>query len=67
VNWHDRITNNPVILGGKPVVQGTRISIQFVVDLLGRGWTREQILHKYDQLTAADVQAGLEGPNTPGA
>jgi uncharacterized protein (DUF433 family) len=44
---------------GKPVVKGTRISVEFVLDLLGRGWTQEQILLEYDQLSTEDVQACL--------
>jgi len=59
MNWRDRITLDPKILVGKPIVRGTRISVEFVVDLLGRGWTTEQILSEYDQLTRDDVQACL--------
>lgn len=59
MNWHDRITLDPKILTGKPIIRGTRISVEFVVDLLGRGWTTEQILREYDHLTAEDIQACL--------
>lgn len=59
MNWRERIVVDPSILVGKPVIKGTRISVEFVVDLLGRGWTTEQILEQYDQLSAADVQACL--------
>ena len=57
MNWHDRITIDPKILSGKPIIKGTRISVEFVVDLLGRGWTNEQILKEYDHLTPEDIQA----------
>ena len=57
--WEDRITVDPEILVGKPVIKGTRISVEFVVDLLGRGWTTEQILGEYDHLTPEDIQACL--------
>ena len=57
--WQDRIVIDPDILAGKPIVKGTRISVEFVVDLLGRGWTQQQILGEYDHLTAEDVQACL--------
>ena len=50
MNWRERITIDPKILVGKPIIKGTRISVEFVVDLLGRGWTFEQILHEYDRL-----------------
>jgi uncharacterized protein (DUF433 family) len=59
VNWQDRITVDPNVLVGKPIVKGTRIAVEFVIDLLARGWTVEQILHDYDHLTAEDVQACL--------
>jgi uncharacterized protein (DUF433 family) len=59
MGWQERITIDPSLLLGKPVVKGTRISVEFVLDLLGRGWTQEQILLEYDQLSAEDVQACL--------
>ena len=59
MNWQERITVDPNVLVGKPIIKGTRISVEFVVDLLGRGWTTEQVLREYDHLTAADVQACL--------
>ena len=59
MNWRERITLDPKILVGKPIIKGTRISVEFVVDLLGRGWTFEQILHEYDHLKREDLQACL--------
>jgi uncharacterized protein (DUF433 family) len=59
VNWQERIIVDPGILVGKPVVKGTRISVEFVIDLLARGWTHEQILREYDHLTSDDIQACL--------
>jgi uncharacterized protein (DUF433 family) len=59
MDWHDRIVVNPKVLVGKPVIKGTRIAVEFVVDLLGRGWTTEQILREYDHLTPEDIQACL--------
>ena len=57
--WEDRITIDPRVLVGKPVVRGTRIAVEFVVDLLARGWTVERILNEYDHLTMEDIQACL--------
>jgi uncharacterized protein (DUF433 family) len=57
MSWKDRITIDPKILTGKPTIKGTRISVEFVIDLLASGWTEEQILHEYDHLTPADLQA----------
>jgi uncharacterized protein (DUF433 family) len=59
VDWHERIVVNPKVLLGKPVIKGTRIAVEFVVDLLGRGWTTEQILREYDHLSPEDIQACL--------
>lgn len=59
MNWRERIIIDPNILTGKPVVQGTRISVEFVLDLLGQGWTPETILQEYDFLTRDDLQACL--------
>ena len=59
MNWTERITVDPKILVGKPIVKGTRISVEFVIDLLGRGWTVEQVLKEYDHLTRDDIQACL--------
>jgi len=57
MSWQNRITLNPKILSGKPIIQGTRIAVEFVIDLLGQGWTVEQILTEYDHLTSEDIQA----------
>jgi uncharacterized protein (DUF433 family) len=59
MNWEERIEVNPRVLVGKPVIKGTRIAVEFVVDLLARGWTTDQILSEYDHLTTQDIQACL--------
>jgi uncharacterized protein (DUF433 family) len=59
MNWQDRITINPKVLVGKPIIKGTRIAVEFIVDLLGRGWTVDLILREYDHLSAEDIQACL--------
>jgi uncharacterized protein (DUF433 family) len=59
MDWRERIVVDPSILVGKPVVRGTRISVEFVIDLLARGWTTDQILGEYDHLRFEDVQACL--------
>lgn len=59
MTWKDRITIDPKVLVGKPVIKGTRIAVEFVIDLLARGWTTEQILNEYDHLTTEDIQACL--------
>ncbi len=59
MNWQDHIVIDPKILVGKPVIRGTRIAVEFVIDLLGRGWTVEQILEEYDHLSREQIQACL--------
>ncbi|MFN9297092.1 MAG: DUF433 domain-containing protein, partial [Acidobacteriota bacterium] len=39
MNWQDRITVDPNVLVGKPVIKGTRLAVEFIVDLLAAGWT----------------------------
>lgn len=55
----ERITVDPKIMVGKPVIRGTRLSVQFIVGLLSQGASVEEILDEYDGLTHADVQACL--------
>jgi uncharacterized protein (DUF433 family) len=46
-------------VAGKPVIKGTRLAVEFVVELLGEGWTEQQIVGQYPGLTADDVRACL--------
>ena len=59
MDWRDHIAVDPQILVGKPVVKGTRISVELVIDLLAAGWTQQQILDSYPTLKADDVRACL--------
>jgi uncharacterized protein (DUF433 family) len=59
MDWQDRISVDPKVLVGKPVIKGTRIAVEFLMELLANGWTREQILSNYPHLTAEDIQAAL--------
>ncbi len=59
MDWGDRITLDPRILVGKPIVTGTRIAVEMVVDLLAAGWTHQQILDSYPTLAEGDLRACL--------
>lgn len=59
MDWRDRISVDPGILVGKPVVTGTRISVEHVLDILAAGWTVPQILENYPTLTEPDIRACL--------
>ncbi len=54
------ITSSPGVLGGKPVIRGTRISVAFVLKLLSAGWTMDQILQNYSHLTKEGILSALE-------
>jgi uncharacterized protein (DUF433 family) len=56
----DRITYDPAILGGKPIIRGTRISVQLILEWIASGATRDDILRQHAHLTAADVEQALE-------
>ncbi|HUE89857.1 MAG TPA: DUF433 domain-containing protein [Vicinamibacterales bacterium] len=59
MDWRTRIVANPEVLVGKPVVKGTRISVELLMDLLASGYTPQQIIEQYDHLTREDIQACL--------
>jgi uncharacterized protein (DUF433 family) len=63
MDWEERITADPNVLVGKPIVRGTRIAVEFVIDLLASRWTERQILDNYPILTAEDVEACLHYAN----
>jgi len=59
MSWQDRISVDPKILVGKPIIKGTRISVELIVDLLAAGWTQDQILNSYPNITVEDIRASL--------
>jgi uncharacterized protein (DUF433 family) len=59
MDWQDRICIDPKILVGKPVIKGTRIAVEFLMELLANGWTHAQILKSYPHLKEEDIHAAL--------
>lgn len=59
MNWQHAIVIDPAVLLGKPVIRGTRISVELIVDMLARGWTHEEILGQHDHITEQDILACL--------
>jgi len=57
MNWKGYIVADPAILGGKPTVKGTRISVEFIIQRLAQGWTETQLLENYPRLTPKHLQA----------
>lgn len=54
-----RITANPNILGGKPIIRGTRLSVEFMLELLASNMSEEEILEDYPHITKGDIHAFL--------
>lgn len=57
MKWQQHIISDPEVLSGKPIIKGTRLSVGFILGLLGNGWTEQQILQNYPSLTTATLQA----------
>lgn len=57
--WKERITSNPEVLAGKPVIVGTRISVEFLLDCLASGRSISQVVEEYPHIAPEDVLAAL--------
>ena len=55
----ERITLEPRVMTGKPVVKGTRLTVEYILNLLAHGATVPEILEEYEGLTPEDIQACL--------
>jgi uncharacterized protein (DUF433 family) len=62
VNWQERIVVEPNILVGKPIIRGTRLAVEFIIDLLAQGWSTEDIIENYC-ITIEDIRACLSYTN----
>jgi len=56
-DWRERITVDPAVLVGKPVVRGTRLAVEFILDLVAEGWSFEEMMANYPGLTVEDIRA----------
>lgn len=57
MNWQEHIHSDSEILAGKPVVKGTRLSADFLLELLANGWSEEQLFESYPALTHDSLRA----------
>lgn len=57
MNWRERIVIDPNILVGKPVIKGTRLSVEFILDLLAQGWSESEIIENYPGIIQEDIKA----------
>ena len=55
----DRIVSNPKILNGKPIIKGTRISVELILELLASGMSTGKILEEYPHLKRRDILAAI--------
>ena len=60
MSWQERIAADPTVLLGKPVIKGTRLSVEFVVGLLAHRWAEQEVLRNYPGITREDIQACLQ-------
>ena len=59
MDWPERITIDQNVLLGKPVIRGTRLSVEFIIDLLAEGWSSEEVMVSYPGVVTEDIQACL--------
>lgn len=59
MSWQDKIEIDSEIAFGKPVVKGTRLTVEFLIDLLAQGWSEQEVLDNYPTITKEDLLACL--------
>ena len=59
MDWEERITLDPKVMVGKPVIKGTRLTVEFIIDLLANGWSFSDIMGSYPGLSNEDITACL--------
>ncbi|MAU00877.1 MAG: antitoxin [Anaerolineaceae bacterium] len=59
MDWQEHITIDPDVLVGKPIIKGTRLSVDFILGLLAQGWSESEILRNYPGITSANIRACL--------
>lgn len=57
IDWKEHITSDKDILAGKPIIIGTRLSVEFILERLASGWTEKEILENYPKLSPESIKA----------
>lgn len=57
--WQERIVVDPKVMVGKPIIKGTRLTVEFIIGLLAQGWSEAEIVRNYPGLTVQDIRACL--------
>jgi uncharacterized protein (DUF433 family) len=60
MNWTDRLTIDPGVLTGKPVIRGSRLAVDLVIGLLAQDWSEADIIRNYPGIAHADIAACLQ-------
>ncbi len=55
IKWQDHIHSDPDVLVGKPTIKGTRLAVEFIIELFASGWTEQEVLENYPRLTKDDL------------
>ncbi len=58
-HWRTTIVTNPAVLGGKPIVRGTRVAVELIVGWVASGHTPDEIVEDYPDFTHEDIEAAL--------
>jgi uncharacterized protein (DUF433 family) len=59
LDWRSHVVVDPGVLGGKPSIKGTRLVIEFVLELMAGGWSDQAIFKNYANLTKESLRAVL--------
>lgn len=59
IDWKEMITADPEVMVGKPVIAGTRLTVEFIVERLADGWTEDELVQNYPGLTREQIHACL--------
>ena len=59
MNYYDRITSDPNVMLGKPVIKGSRITVELILRKIGGGYSFEEILEMYPHLNKEDILAAV--------
>jgi uncharacterized protein (DUF433 family) len=58
-DWKETITADPGVMVGKPVIAGTRLTVEFIVECLADGWSEDDLVQNYPGLTREQIHACL--------
>lgn len=59
VKWKEHIEQNPKVMMGKPVIKGTRLTVEHLLERLGDGWSEDELLNSYPQLERDHILAAF--------